>query len=67
MESLRSGLAHRRAGRPPARNRAQEECFVPLQTVEPRRLYRQIVAQVAGLAEDAELARKRAARAPVRA
>jgi DNA-binding FadR family transcriptional regulator len=39
------------------RNRPRKESFVPLQTVEPRRLYRQIAAQIAGLIEKGEFGR----------
>jgi len=41
----------------PAENPARKESFVPLQTVEPRRLYRQIAEQIAGLIGSGEFPR----------
>jgi GntR family uxuAB operon transcriptional repressor len=41
----------------PAENPARKGVLVPLQTVEPRRLYRQIADQIAGLIERGEFAR----------
>jgi GntR family uxuAB operon transcriptional repressor len=41
----------------PAKNPAGKEFPVPLQTVEPRRLYRQIAEQIAGLIESGEFVR----------